>query len=82
MKYLVAIKTGNLPGAGICCNLTIKLIGSQGESIKSHKLDHKFHRDFKQGAFDEYTIEDDDIGNIECISLLIKPTVIDLNCTN
>ena len=78
MQYLVTIKTGNQRDAGIRCNVTIKLIGAKGESKKPHKLDHAFHKDFKQGACDQYTIEDDDIGNIECISLLVKPTVIDL----
>ena len=81
MKYLVAIKTGNERGAGIRCDVSIKLIGSKGESKEPHKLDHAFHKNFKQGAFDQYTIIDDDLGNIECISLLVKPALIDITAS-
>lgn len=36
-----------------------------------------FHNDFKPGAIDKYTFQDENVGEIECISILVKPFVMD-----
>ena len=77
MSYLIAIKTGDMDHAGALVTVKLKIIGSNGES-KTHELEHSMSKDFKQGAVDNYTLKDDtDIGDIECISLLVKSIVID-----
>lgn len=77
MKYTVIIKTGDQRGAGLSSTAKLKIIGSDRETQKLHTLDHTFHSDFKPGAIDKYTFQDEDEGEIECISILVKPFVMD-----
>ena len=77
MKYTVIVKTGDQRSAGLSSTAKLKIIGSDCETKKSYTLDHLFHKDFKPGAIDRYTFEDYDVGEIECISVLVKPFVMD-----
>ena len=71
MKYQIQIKTGDQLYAGTNSKIKLKIIGSKGET-EFTTLDHVFYNDFQYGATDTYTIAGDDIGDIECISILAK----------
>ena len=77
MRYQIKIKTGDQVNSGTNSDIQFKIIGSKGET-RFCPLDHYFHDDFQYGATDTYNIIAEDVGEIECVSILAKPMVIDV----
>ena len=77
MIYQVQIQTGDQRNAGTNSTISLKIIGSEGET-KFFTLDHIFHDDFKYGSKELYTVAGEEVGDIECISIKAKSMMIDV----
>lgn len=63
VDYKLKIRTGAKLGAGTDANISVVLVGTQGES-GPHTLDQRFHNDFEAGAEDVYTLRSEDLGDL------------------
>ena len=74
MKYTVTIKTGEEWHSGTSSKLTLKIVGSQGET-NVHNIDHLFQKPLQRGALDKFSLDDEDVGEIEYLSLMLSSKV-------
>ncbi|RYZ42927.1 MAG: lipoxygenase [Myxococcaceae bacterium] len=63
VDYTLTIRTNSRLGAGTNANISVVLVGTQGES-DSHLLDKRFHNDFEAGAVDSYKVQSQDLGEL------------------
>ena len=77
IQYEIEVKTGVLHGAGTDHKVYIEIVGSNGRT-RLRKLDHIAINDFKRNQTDRYTKEDNDVGKVEFIGLLLKPITTNL----
>jgi arachidonate 5-lipoxygenase len=62
-EYTLTIRTGSKLGAGTNSEISVVLVGSQGES-EPHRLDRRFHNDFEAGAEDVFALKSRDLGEL------------------
>jgi len=63
VAYTVTIRTDSRFGAGTDGEISIVLVGSNGESEK-HMLDKRFHNDFEAGSEEVYELQSRDLGEL------------------
>jgi arachidonate 5-lipoxygenase len=63
IEYRIAIRTGTRFGSGTDAEVSVILVGDQGESER-HALGRRFHNDFEAGAEDVFVIEAPDVGDL------------------
>ncbi|CAF1040089.1 unnamed protein product [Adineta ricciae] len=66
--YHIAIKTGDVRGAGTDANVYIIIYGESGRST-THLLDNIGKNDFERNTTSEFTVMDIDVGNINAIKI-------------
>ena len=63
VRYRVTTKTSDLPRAGTCEQIRIRLIGTD-RSSEDHRLDNEDINDFQRDASDVFEFDDKDIGDL------------------
>jgi arachidonate 5-lipoxygenase len=63
IEYKIAIRTGTRFGSGTDAEISVVLVGDQGES-EPHALNKRFHNDLEAGTEDSYVIESRDVGDL------------------
>ena len=74
-EYKIQIKTGDLYKAGTDHTVKIEIVGTLGKT-SLRTLDSHFKNEFERDQKDEFIKEDKDVGSIEFIGLLVKPSLI------
>ena len=73
IKYQVTVRTGELRNAGTDGEIFIQLIGVDGTSSSSLKLDDPDANDFERDTVKTYTVTSKDVGVLDRIVLILVP---------
>ena len=76
-RYHIEVETGDLYQAGTDHKIKIEIVGTNGKT-RLRTLDSALTNEFERNQKDIFVKEDKDVGDIECIGLLVRPFTISL----